>query len=76
MEGRTYRIAQALLTAAAILLAALVQSVYVAAALAGLVLAMAFGRLAFEAHRAKVSRKQLERMMEETPWKLVPGPRA
>ena len=76
MEGRKFRAARALLGAAAIVLAAVAQSVYLAVCLAVLILVVEFGRMAWERREEKAAKARLEKELEGKPWKLVPGPGA
>jgi hypothetical protein len=74
MEGPRFRLARALLAASAIVVSAVVHSLYVAVGLAIVVVAVEFGR--FEKRRERAWRAQLEKEQAEMSWYLVPGPGA
>jgi hypothetical protein len=76
MESHRSRLMRAGLTATALVVSALIQSLFVAVGLASLVVAVELARIAWEKRQARLSRAALEAEMAEMPWRLVPGPGA
>jgi len=76
MMSRKYELLQSTLSAAVIIVAAIVQSLPVAIALAGVVLLAGLAHVALAWRRERICRAQLEEEQRNTRWALVPGPGA